>query len=91
MNGVVKKVLAALAIKEGIQKIQEMRQPKRSLISRLTKPAFFLALAGGAVYLQQTGQLAPLAQKAKGLAGGSSSAPAASESTATFASSSSAN
>jgi len=69
MNGLIKKVLAAIAIKEGIEKIQEMRRPKRSFLSRISRPIFFLGLAGGVVYLQQTGKLAPLIQQAKGLAG----------------------
>ena len=73
MNGLVKKVLAALAIKEGIEKIQEMRRPKPSLASRLKRPSLLLVLAGGAVYLQQTGKLGPLLQKAKGLSGSSGS------------------
>ena len=67
MNGVVKKVLAALAIKEGIERIQEMRRPRRSFISRISRPLVFLGLAGGVVYLQQTGKLGPLVQQAKGL------------------------
>ena len=73
MSGLIKKVLAALAIKEGIEKIQEMRRPKPSLASRLTRPSLLVALAGGAMYLQQTGKLGPLVQKAKGLTGSSGS------------------
>jgi uncharacterized protein GlcG (DUF336 family) len=72
MNGLVKKVITAVAIKEGIEKIQEMRQPKRSFLSRMFRPIVFLSLAGGVAYLQQTGKLGPLLQKAKGLSGGSS-------------------
>jgi hypothetical protein len=73
MSGLVKKVLAALAVKEGIEKIQEMRRPKRSFLSRMKRPVLLLGLAGGAVYLQQTGKLGPLLQQAKGLAGSPSS------------------
>ena len=69
MNGLVKKALAALAIKEGIERIQDMRRPKPSLFSRLLKPLLLVSVAGGIVYLQQTGKLGPLMQQAKGLAG----------------------
>ncbi|MEA2461245.1 MAG: hypothetical protein QOH90_1422 [Actinomycetota bacterium] len=69
MNGLVKKVLAGLAIKEGIEKIQEMRQPRRSFTSRIKRPLLLLGLAGGVVYLQQTGKLGPMIQQAKGLTG----------------------
>jgi hypothetical protein len=93
MNGIVKKVIAGLAIKEGIEKIQEMRQPRRSFLSRMMKPLLLLSAVGGVAYLQQTGKLGPLLQQAKGLAGSPSSslnnsAPSASNGTSQFATSS---
>jgi hypothetical protein len=66
MNPMIKKILGALAIKEGIEKIQEIRQPKKK--SRL-RPLVFLALAGGLGYLYKSGKLQPLIHQAKGLAG----------------------
>jgi uncharacterized protein GlcG (DUF336 family) len=69
VNGLVKKALGALAIKEGIERIQDMRRPKPSLLSRLLKPLLLVSVAGGIVYLQKTGKLGPLVQQAKGLAG----------------------
>lgn len=47
MSPIVKKAIAALAIKEGIERIQEARRPQKpSLLSRLFK----LSLIGGAGY-----------------------------------------
>ena len=47
MKPIVKKVVAALAIKEGIDRVQEMRKPKKaSFISRLMPLAIIAAVAG---------------------------------------------
>lgn len=49
MNPIVKKAVAALAIKEGIERIAEARRPKKpSFLARLAK---FGLLAGGAAGL----------------------------------------
>jgi hypothetical protein len=69
MNPMLKKILAALAIKEGIEKIQEMRRPKRSFVSRMIHPLVLLGLGGGAFYLYKNGHLAPVVEQAKGLMG----------------------
>lgn len=69
MNPVVKKALAALAITKGIEKVQEIRRPKRSLWSRL-KPVFGIAVLGaGVFYLNKTGKLQPMVEKAKDFTG----------------------
>ncbi|MFN2586492.1 MAG: hypothetical protein ABR613_00030 [Actinomycetota bacterium] len=72
MNPFLKKVIAAAAIKEGIEKVQEMRRPKPSLWSRISPLALVAALGGALFYLNKSGRLAPLvgaAKDAKGRAG----------------------
>lgn len=69
MNPLLKKVLAALAIKEGFEKIQEMRQPKPSLMSRIMRPVLMLGAGGGAYWLYKTGKLQPLVDQAKSMTG----------------------
>lgn len=47
MKPIVKKAVAAIAIKEGIEKLQEMRKPKKpSVLQRLTPFAIVAAIAG---------------------------------------------
>ena len=65
MNPLLKKILAAVAIKEGIEKVQEMRRPKPSLMSRLSPIALIAALGGALFYLNKSGKLAPLLGGAK--------------------------
>ncbi|HEX2293919.1 MAG TPA: hypothetical protein VHN37_01270 [Actinomycetota bacterium] len=60
MNPFLKKVLAAVAVKEAIEKVQEMRRPKPSLWSRLSPLAFVAAIGGALFYLNKTGKLAPV-------------------------------
>lgn len=60
MNPLLKKVVAAVAIKEGIEKIQEMRRPKPSLWSRISPVALVAALGGALFYLNKSGKLAPI-------------------------------
>ena len=67
MNPVLKKVLAAVAIKEGIDKIQEMRRPKRSRTSRISPLLAFATLGGAVFYLARTGKLDGIIDKAKGI------------------------
>jgi hypothetical protein len=76
MNPLLKKALAALAIKEGIEKIQEMRQPKRrSIGSRLGPLALMAGVGAGTYVLAKNGKLQPLLDKAKALTGGDKAAP----------------
>lgn len=92
MNPMLKKVLAAVAIKEAIEKVQEMRRPKPSLWSRVSPIALVAAIGGALFYLNKSGKLAPVLGGAKDKAGGGgsngssswnggSSAPATSSST----------
>lgn len=86
MNPLVKKVVAAVAIKEAIEKVQEMRRPKPSLWSRLSPVALVAAVGGAIFYLGKSGKLAPVVDQVKGRTGssngsgswegGSASAPA---------------
>jgi hypothetical protein len=73
MNPFLKKVLAAVAIKEGIEKVQEMRRPKPSLLSRISPVALIAALGGALFYLNKTGKLGALTGAAKDKAGSSGS------------------
>ena len=73
MNPLLKKVLAAVAIKEGIEKIQEMRNPRPSFMARITRPLMMLGAGGGAFWLYKTGKLTPLVEQAKSLTGKGSS------------------
>ena len=73
MNPIVKKVLAAVAVKEAIEKVQEMRRPKPSLWSRISPLAFVAAIGGALFYLNKSGKLGPVVDQVKGKAGGSSS------------------
>ncbi len=72
MNPLLKKVLAAVAIKEGIEKIQEMRRPKPSLWSRISPVAIVAALGGAVVYLKKNGKLGPVVGQVKDRVGGTS-------------------
>lgn len=73
MNPLVKKVVAAVAIKEAIEKVQEMRRPKPSLWSRMA-PLAFVAAAGGALfYLSKSGRLSPVVAGVKDKVGPGSS------------------
>ena len=69
MSPLVKKALAALAIKEGVERIQEMRRPKPTLRDRIGSPLILLILGGGVFYLFKTGRLRPVIEQAKGLLG----------------------
>ena len=65
MSSLVKKGLAAVAITKGVGKIREMRQPQPSLWSRLAPILGIAALGVGAFYLNKTGKLQPMVEKAK--------------------------
>ncbi len=73
MNPFLKKVIAAVAIKEGIEKVQEMRRPKPSLWSRVSPIALVAALGGALFYLNKSGKLGSLVGGAKGDSGTSGS------------------
>ncbi len=73
MNPMLKKVLAAVAIKEGIEKVQEMRRPKPSLWSRVSPIALVAAIGGALFYLNKSGKLGPVVGGVKEKVGGSSS------------------
>ena len=84
MNPLLKKALAALAIKEGIEKIQEMRRPKRrSIGSRLGPLALIAGVGAGTYVLAKNGKLQPLLDKAKSFAGGDKTAPRHAQDTST--------
>ena len=69
MNPLVKKVVAAVAVKEAIEKVQEMRRPKPSLWSRIAPFAIIAAIGGALFYLNKSGKLSPVVDQVKGKAG----------------------
>ncbi|MDQ4125413.1 MAG: hypothetical protein M3134_07430 [Actinomycetota bacterium] len=78
MNPMLKKVLAAVAVKEAIEKVQEMRRPKPSLWSRMSPLAFVAAIGGALFYLNKSGKLGPVVEQVKGKAGSGGSTNGAS-------------
>lgn len=73
MNPLLKKVLAAVAVKEAIEKVQEMRRPKPSLWSRISPLALVAAVGGALFYLNKSGKLGPVVGQVKDKVGSSSS------------------
>lgn len=49
MSPIVKKVLAAVAVKKVVEAVQERRKPKRSVFSKAS-PLLVLGVAGGGLY-----------------------------------------
>ena len=70
MKPIVKKAIAAVAIKKGIDKIQERRRPKRSTWSRMAPALMVIGIGGAFAYLAKSGRLVPMVDKAKAMAGG---------------------
>jgi uncharacterized protein GlcG (DUF336 family) len=73
MNPLLKKVVAAVAVKEAIEKVQEMRRPKPSLWSRISPVALVAAVGGALFYLNKTGKLSPMVGQVKDKVGGAGS------------------
>ena len=71
MSPLLKKVVAAVAVKEAIEKVQEMRRPKPSLWSRISPLAFVAAIGGALFYLNKSGKLSPVVEQVKGKVGSS--------------------
>jgi len=70
VNSIVKKAIAAIAVTKGIEKIQDMRRPKRSFGSRISPVLALAGLGAGVFYLSKTGRLQPLIARAKAMTGG---------------------
>jgi hypothetical protein len=67
MNPTVKKLLAAVAVKEGIEKIQDWRKPQKpSIWARLGKTATIVGVGAGAYYAYKTGLLNGVIDQLKG-------------------------
>lgn len=69
MNSLLKKAVAAVAVKEIVEKVQEARRPRQSRAKRAMPRVLWAGAAGGVFYLFKTGRLQSL--KAR-IAGGSS-------------------
>lgn len=58
MNPILKKLLLAVALKQGVDRLQEMRRPKKpALLARWRTPALVLVGGAGAVYLARSGRV----------------------------------
>ena len=68
MSPLVKKAVAALAIKEGIERIAEARRPKKrkSVLVRIAKLGALGGAVYGAVQAYKSGMLKPLTDKLSG-------------------------
>ena len=73
MSPTLKKVVAAVAVKKAIDKVQEMRRPKPPVRSRFGKAAIIAAAGGGLVFLAKSGRLRPLLDKVRGRSSGGDS------------------
>lgn len=70
MRPIVKKVLAAVAVKEGVERIMGSRKPKRSAWAKITPVLIVAGAAGAVAFLAKTGKLQPAVEKAKSITGG---------------------
>jgi hypothetical protein len=67
MNPTIKKLLAAVAVKEGIEKIQEIRNPRKpSIWARLGKTAAIVGVGAGAYYAYKSGLFNGVIDQLKG-------------------------
>jgi hypothetical protein len=66
----LKRIVAIAAAAKLMDKVQEMRRPKRSPLVRVAPVAFALAAGGGIAYLAATGRLGPLVDRVRSLVAG---------------------
>lgn len=67
MNPVIKKAVAGVAIKKGIEKVQDIRAPKRRSFFDRIRPILLVALGGGVLYyLAKSGKLQPIVERVSG-------------------------
>lgn len=69
----MKRIAAALAVKEGIERIQEARRPKKSRARGFAKLLTVVGIGGAIAYLYRSGKLEPMLDQAKGAIGGGDS------------------
>lgn len=65
----IKRIIAAIAIKEGIERIQEARRPQKRRGRGLMRVLTLGAIGGGIAYLYKTGKLQPMLEQAKEMLG----------------------
>jgi hypothetical protein len=67
MNPTLKKLLAAVAVKEGIERFQEWREPQKpSGWARLGKTALIVGVGAGAYYAYKNGLFSGVIDQLKG-------------------------
>lgn len=70
MNPTLKKLLAAVAVKEGIERVQEWRKPQKpSIWARLGKTAVIVGAGAGAYYAYKNGLFNGVIEQLKGKPG----------------------
>lgn len=70
MNPMLKKLLAAVAVKEGIERVQEWRKPQKpSIWARLGKTAVIVGGGAGAYYAYKNGLFKGVMDQLKGKPG----------------------
>jgi hypothetical protein len=72
VNPLLKKIAGAWAVKEAVEYVQDRRQPKRSVFSKLSSVLVLGAIGGAGYYLYKNGKLGPLVEKVDGLRSSSS-------------------
>ena len=63
MHPMVKKAGAALAVKEIVDRVQEARKPKPSLLARMGPKFLVVGLIGATAYLVKSGKLSALTSR----------------------------
>ena len=83
MSPLVKKVITAIAIKEGVERVQEWRRPKkRSFAKRAGRVALVAGIGGGLYYLYSSGKLDGLIEQLRAKPGSDDYVYSATEATA---------
>lgn len=77
--GLLKKIAAAVAVKEiaekVAEKVEERRHPKRSAMRKFKKPALLGLVGGAGTWLYKNGKLGPIADKVNEMRGNGSRGP----------------
>lgn len=79
MSKNLKRIVAIAAAAKLVDKVQDMRRPKRSPLVRVAPTVLALAAGGGIAYLAATGRLGPLVDRIRSLVAGAEPAWAEAE------------
>ena len=70
MSPTLKRLVVLAAATKAVDKVMEMRRPKRSLFRRAAPGVLALAAGGGVAYLAATGRLAPIIDRIRSAVAG---------------------